>query len=620
VAVGEGVPLLQTGDLVACAGAGKANHAELVVVPHNLVTSVPAGLSLQAAASVALGSIAMQGVRRSQAQLGEIIAVIGLGLVGQLTVQLLRAAGCKVIGFDLEPARAQLARSLGAQHAYAVQETDMLTTIRNLTMEHGVDATLIAASAPGTNTIAQQAMEITRKKGRVVVVGDVGLGLERSPLYQKELDLLISSSYGPGRYDPNYEERGLDYPLAYVRWTAGRNMALYLQLLAEGVVKFEPLISAIYDIDHAAEAYQAIQSNDLRPLAVLLRYPEQAQEDKQSPQVWLKSQDAGKNKIRVAIVGAGKFAQGTHLPNLGQLSDLYRLHAVVSRNGLNARQVAERYAAAYATTDYQHVLEDPNVDMVMICTRHHLHARQAIAAAKAGKAVFVEKPMALNPAELDELVGVLQETKAPFLVGFNRRYAPAAQRLKEVITRRNTPLMILYRVNAGYLPADHWTHGEEGGGRIVGEGCHWFDLFNYWTGSQPMTISADAIQPKVEHLQSTDNVVTTVTYADGSVCTLFYTALGHPSVSKECAEIYCDQTIWTLDDFMSLSAHGSPAQGWQSAAQDKGHLQMLRTFASQILGQTEPSISLENMVSATKIAFLAQQSSSRSTDQWPDDD
>ena len=607
IQVGKGVTDIQPGERVACAGAGIANHAEIVLVPRNLVVKVPAGCDLKAAASVALGAIAMQGVRRADPRLGEIVAVIGLGLLGQLTVQLLKVAGCRVIGFDLDARRVAMAQRLGADKAFVSSEVDVLNEVRHLTNGHGVDATIITA-ASRSDAIVQQAMEITRKKGRVVVVGDVGLGLKRSPFYEKEIDFLISCSYGPGRYDERYEERGLDYPYAYVRWTENRNMQEYLRLVAEGKVQVAPILEREYDIADAPRAYEELRTATEKPLGVLLRYPitrPQEQADKLATKVVLRSRPAG-GKINIAVVGAGSFAKSMHLPNLQRLSHLYHIRAIVSATGSNAEVTAQRFGADYASTNYEDVLNDPDVDAVLICTRHNLHARQAIQAIRAGKALFLEKPMALNQAELNELVNVLKDTGVPFTVGFNRRFSPAAIRAKELIEQRTNPLIVVYRVNAGYIPLDNWVHGEEGGGRIIGEACHMFDLFNYFTGAEVERIDVSAISPATEHISSRDNFVATLKYTDGSVCTLIYTALGAPEVPKEYIEIYCDGKTLVIDDFKELRVYGSKAKGWKGS-QDKGHLRELEEFGQAVLNGNTWLIPLDELVRATEISFLVDQ-------------
>lgn len=605
IQVGRGVTGFQPGDRVACAGAGIANHAEIVLVPGNLAVKVPEGCDLKDAASVTLGAIAMQGVRRADPRLGEIVAVIGLGLLGQLTVQLLKVAGCRVVGFDLDPRRVALARQLGADHAFNPAAVEVKNEIRHLTGDHGVDATIITA-ASSSDAIVQQAMEMTRKKGRVVVVGAVGLGLQRSPFYEKEIDFLISCSYGPGRYDQAYEEKGVDYPYAYVRWTENRNMQEYLRLVAEGKVRLAEILEREYDLAQAPQAYEELKSAAQKPLGVLLRYPIDGSDSgagKLETKTVLRSRPVS-GKIRIAVVGAGNFAKAVHLPNLQKLSDLYHIRAIVSGTGANALATAQQFGADYASTNYEDVLNDPEVDAVLICTRHHLHARQAIQAARAGKAIFLEKPMALNQAELDELVAVLQETGVPFMVGFNRRFSPAARRVKELIADRQNPLMILYRMNAGYLPPDHWTQTEEGGGRIIGEACHILDLFQYFVGAPVAEVSATAIAPNTEHVLAGDNVSITLRYADGSVATLLYTALGSPDFGKEYMELYVDGRVLVLDDYKTLQVRGGAIKGWSGSFQDKGHLDELRAFADYVSTPSSMPMLVADLASVSRTAIV----------------
>lgn len=605
IQVGKNIKDIEPGQLVACAGAGKANHAEIVQVPRNLIVKVPDGCNLRDAASVTLGAIAMQGVRQADTRLGEIVAVIGLGLLGQLTIQLLTAAGCRVIGIDLDQRRVDLADNFKIESGLNPAEVNIENEIRHLTGGHGVDVTIITAASQ-SDAIVQQAMEITRKKGRIVVVGAVGLGLKRSPFYEKELDFLISCSYGPGRYEPNYEDKGLDYPYAYVRWTENRNMIEFLRLLAENKIDLDSLIEREYDISDAPKAYQELQTATEKPLGVFLCYPINHQEDrteKLKTRVNFRSKRID-GKINVAVIGAGGFAKGTHLPNLQKLSNLYHIRAIVSATGSNAKATAQQYDADYATTNFQDVLDDPLVDMVLISTRHHLHVQQSIAAAKAGKAIFLEKPMALNQTDLDKLVMVLKETKVPFMVGFNRRFSPAAQRAKEILKNRKSPLMIMYRMNAGYIPLDHWVHTDEGGGRVVGEACHILDFFQYFINpAHPVEISPTSITPSIEHISSTDNTVITIQYSDGSIASLLYTSLGASDFPKEYVEIYADGKTLIIDDYKSLHVYGSSMKNWKSIIQDKGHLEELKVFAKYIQEGNDNAITLTELIQTTSISF-----------------
>ena len=546
------------------------------------------------------------------------MAVIGLGLLGQLVVQHLRASGCHVIGFDIDPRRVRLAEELGADKAFNSIEVSMMNEVLHFTSGYGVDATIITAASQN-NEIVQQAMEITRKKGKVILVGDVGLGLKRSPFYEKEIDLLISCSYGPGRYDECYERQGLEYPYAYVRWTENRNMQEHLRLIAEGKVKVESIIEREYDIDEASKAYEDLQGEG-RPLAVLLRYPiadDRLRTEKLSTKVVLRSKPTS-DRVRIAIVGAGSFAKSMHLPNLQELSNLYHIRAIVSATGSNAKVTAEQYGADYFTTDFEEVLNDPEIDAILICTRHHLHARQVIAALNAGKHVYCEKPLALTKDELESVIscyGLSLDDFAsgrpkvgyadiqPILtVGFNRRFSPAAVKAKEIIKARINPLVVVYRVNAGYIPLDNWVQGDEGGGRIIGEACHMFDLFNYLTGAEVESIDVSAISPATEHVSTRDNLVATLKYIDGSVCTLIYTALGTAEMPKEYIEIYCDGKTLVIDDFKELRVHGSKA-GWRGH-QDKGHLRALEMFGSSLVDGSGWPISLVELIRVTEISIF----------------
>jgi predicted dehydrogenase/threonine dehydrogenase-like Zn-dependent dehydrogenase len=607
--VGAGVKDIVPGDRVACAGAGFANHAELVLVPRNLVVKVPQECSLRDAASVTIGSIVMQGIRRADSRLGEIVAVYGLGLLGQITVQLLKAAGCRVLGIDLDIHRAEVAKAHGAEKVYIPGQVDILQDLMKQTDNHGVDATIITA-ASNSDEIVQQAMEITRKKGRVVVVGAVGLGLKRSPFYEKEIDFLISCSYGPGRYDERYEQKGYDYPYAYVRWTENRNMQSYLTLIADKKIQLDRILDREYEIGQVQQAYLELKDSPIKPLGIILSYPmhhETGRDDKRATKVVLRSGQT-KGKIKLALVGAGSFAKDTHLPNLLKLTDVYHLRAIVDASGLSAQKAAQQYNADYASTSIQEVLEDDQVDMVLIATRHNTHAKLALQAAKAGKAIFVEKPMALNHAELDELVPVLKGNSIPFMVGFNRRFSPAARIIKEEVESRHNPLILSYRVNAGYLPPEHWTQSEEGGGRIIGEACHFFDLFQYLIDCPVSQVDVNRILPNTPHILSDDNLVVTMRYEDGSVANLIYTALGSRDFGKEYLEVFCDGNVLVLDDYRSLKIFGANIKGWRASQAEKGHFEELRAFGNFLLGESNAPISLTDMANTTKLSFIVAES------------
>jgi len=457
------------------------------------------------------------------------------------------------------------------------------------------------------------AFRACRKKGRVVLVGDVGLHLNRADFYAKELDFLISTSYGPGRYDRIYEEQGLDYPAAYVRWTENRNMAEYLRLVAEKKVQVTPLIGATYGIDQAPTAYEALQQTVERPLMVLLSYP--GVRGNGPPERVIRNpgtKAAGPGQVRLALVGAGSFAKSVHLPLLQALHRDYHLQAVVSRTGHNAAAVARRFGAGYATTDYQRVLSDPAVDAVLIATRHHLHAAMTIAALERGKHVLVEKPLALERADLDAIRGFYDalpvDGVAPVLLtGFNRRFSPFARNMKELVEARTNPMILNYRMNAGYIPLDHWVHTDEGGGRNRGEACHIYDLFTYLAGSRVVTVQAEALTPATGYYGRTDNFVATLRFVDGSVGTLTYSALGSKEYPKEQLEVYVDGSVLILEDYRRLRVAGARSRDTRTRITDKGHRDELEAFARAAREGGDWPIPLWHQLQATEIALRVEE-------------
>ena len=613
VAVGAQVSAFTVGERVACAGAGIANHAEFIDVPVNLAVAVPTTLDLSMASTVTLGAIALQGVRRAAPTLGESFLVIGLGILGQITVQLLAAQGCRVIGVDTDAQRVATARKNGMDFGLVPSEADTVERVLKLTDGMGADGVIITA-ATSSNSVIHEAMNATRRKGRVVLVGDVGLDLKREDFYKKELDFLISCSYGPGRYDPLYEEGGADYPLPYVRWTENRNMAAYLDLLASGKVRLAGLGGTSFPIDQAKNAYDALQGIGIegeKPLYALLDYPQRKGDDNRIVSYLNDGKAKGKGKssdiIQVALVGASSFALGVHLPNMAKMKDRLALRAVMSRTGTNARAVAMQYEADYCTTDFDEVLNDQAIDLVLIANRHNLHGAMTLKALKAGKAVFVEKPLAITAAELDSIEGFYSSKKGDkplLMVGYNRRFAPAVVTVRDWLSDRTTPLMMNYRMNGGYIAPDHWIQGEEGGGRNLGEACHIYDLFSYLTNdSEVISVEAAAITPASPNWLRNDNFSATIRYSDGSVASLIYCAMGHGSCPKERLEVIADGKNIVMDDFRSVTqfASRSKTRSWKIV--DKGQYHELAAVAAAMERGDQCVIPLKSLFATSRVAL-----------------
>jgi predicted dehydrogenase/threonine dehydrogenase-like Zn-dependent dehydrogenase len=605
IEVGEGVDGFRPGDRVACGGSQYAYHAEVVRVPVNLAVPVPDQVPLAEASTVTLGAIALQGVRRAAPTLGESFVVIGLGILGQLTAQLLRANGCRVIGVDLDRERIAAARALGMDAGVHPADGEDVEQVKRLTDGIGADGVIITAATPD-DAVVSAAFGMCRKKGRVVLVGDVGLHLNRADFYEKELDFLISSSYGPGRYDRRYEEEGLDYPVGYVRWTENRNLGEYLRMLADGRVKVAPLISAVFPVESAPEAYAALEQPGTRPLLALLSYGSAGGTPTERRVANPAASPAGAGKLRLALVGAGNFARAVHLPLLQKLADDYHLAAIASRTGHSAATLAKEYGAGYSTTEWREVLADPQVDAVLIATRHDVHATMALEALAAGKHVMLEKPLALSADEVRSIEAFFAgDAPRPILLtGFNRRFSPHLRRVQELVAGRTGPLMVSYRMNAGYVPLDAWVHGAEGGGRNLGEACHVYDVFGYLTGARVVAVHAAAARPATRHYSSRDNFVATVSYDDGSVCTLTYTALGSREHPKERMDVYVDGKVISLDDYRTVSVVGGGA-GLATRRTEKGQLEELRAFREGVRSGSWP-IPLWQQIQATEVAFRVE--------------
>ena len=607
--VGQGVEGYQPGERVACAGAKLANHAEVNSVPFRLCAKVPAGVSDEEAAFVTVGAIALQGVRTAAVALGECVAVIGLGLIGQLTVRILRAAGCRVLGIDLEPAKLELALAGGAQAA-VLRSGEVSPAVAALSDGRGMDAVIICAAADSNDPV-ELAGEIARDRGRVVVVGAVPMDVPRRPFYDKELSLLLSRSYGPGRYDPGYEEQGRDYPASYVRWTEERNFGAFLELCADRRVDVRPLISHRFPIDRAGEAYQLLSGERQEPyLGIVLTYPER--EVARTVALGKAIIGHAQGEVRLGFAGAGAFASSVLVPAFARLKQV-RLKTIVSARGISARHLGLRFGFSDATSAFEDLCGDPALDAVVISTRHNLHASQAIAALEAGKHVFVEKPMGIAREEIEAVRKAALRSRRILLVGFNRRFAPLSRQLAQFFEDRKTPLAMTYRVNAGQVPAESWIRDPAvGGGRIVGEVCHFVDLLSFLAGAPPVRVQAVGAVGTGGAPGLGEQLIATLTFADGSAGAIVYSGDGDPAFPKERLEVLGAGRLAVLDDFRTLemSVRGKRSTT-RSMGQDKGHRGEAEAFVRAVAEGGASPIALESLC-ATSLATFAIEEAMRS--------
>jgi predicted dehydrogenase/threonine dehydrogenase-like Zn-dependent dehydrogenase len=605
--VGEEVTEFRVRDRVACAGVGYASHAEVLSVPKNLCVRLPDEIDFDAGAFGTLGAIALQGVRLAEPTLGESVVVIGLGLLGQITVQLLKANGCRVFGIDLDSQKVRLALELGADAA-ALSDTDVKRAVLDWSRGRGADAVLITAATQSNQPI-ELAGEISRLKGRVVAVGMVGMNVPRNLYFKRELALMVSMSYGPGRYDPEYEERGHDYPLAYVRWTENRNIEAFLDLVAQRRVNVEPLITHRFKIDEAASAYQLIGGETQEPyLGILLHYDTERELERHIEIRSAKGATGKASAIQVGMIGAGAYAQGMLLPHYKTVGVNFR--ASTTASGVTARNIAEQYGFNYCAASADEVLSDMDVNLFIIATRHDLHAELARRALLNGKHVFVEKPLALNEEELENVLEAAANSGRRLMVGFNRRFSPLAQAAKEFFAGRQAPLSILYRVNAGRIPKSHWTQDpREGGGRIIGEVCHFVDLMQFLTGARPTRVFAESIESRNEEMTDEDNIFITLKFSDGSNGAIAYLAEGDKSLPKERVEIFCEGKSFVLDDFRSATSY---KQGREETTklrqQDKGQANETHAVCEMVLTGNPAPITLDDLAATTRATFRIRES------------
>jgi len=586
-AVGEGLTGFKVGDRVACGGGGYAVHAEYAVVPQNLLVPLPDDVGFESAAFATLGAVTLHGFRLAETQLGESICVVGLGLLGLLAVGVAKSAGCRVIGVDLDPIRVALARDMGAEAVLREGAEDAVSSFSN---GRGVDAVLICADT-GSNDPVTLAGTIARDRANVIAVGAVGTHVPRRIYYEKELTFINSRSYGPGRYDPSYEEGGSDYPRGYVRWTEGRNIEAVVSLLEDGSLDVTPLITHKYTIDEAVKAYSLITGDHSEPfLGVLLTYPSREGEiktqDQEPATLNIETFTPEVSQVSLGVIGAGNFAGNVMLPTLKKTGSI-ELVGIVSGSGLNAAHAARKFGFKYAADSIEKIVDDQEINTIAVLTRHNLHSKLVLMGLRAGKHVFVEKPVAINREQVDEIKSVLVDSGSLLMAGFNRRFAPLSVELKKFIAGRREPLIAHYRVNAGYIPLTHWLHDPEiGGGRIIGEGCHFIDYLAF-------------------HRE--DNVVMTFGFPDGSVGTVSYLANGDKAFSKERVEVFTGGSVGVLDDFRRLEIFrdGQRRVVRSRLRQDKGHLGEWAAFSNEILTGGNPPIPYQQLFGVAEASFAA---------------
>ena len=591
---------LSKGDRVACGGVGFANHAEFNYVPKNLVVKLPDNVSFEDASCATVGSIAMQGLRQCELHLGESVCVLGLGLLGMLAVQMAKASGCKVIGFDPNPQRCKLAMELGADEAVS---GGLVESAMSFTNGRGVDAVLITAATPSNEPVTV-ASEIAKMKGKVVATGLVGMNIPRDLYYKKELDFRLSLSYGPGRYDPVYEEGGIDYPYGYVRWTEQRNMQAFVDLVSMGKVTPSKLITHRFDFENALDAYQMLLGKTGEPyMGIVLNYPD-AENKKPVSRVEIKQPTKSEPSAPVlSFIGCGNFTKAVLMPTLKKLSG-YRLRGLCSANGMNCGETARKMGFEFATSQKDDVFADVDTNLVFVTTRHDSHSSLVEDALKAGKNVFVEKPLAISEEQLSSLEETLKISSGKVMVGFNRRFSPHAKLIKEYFAKRAKPLVMMYRVNAGEVPRDVWLQDPNvGGGRIIGEGCHFIDFMSYISGSKVVSVQVGSIKTDNVAIVPEDSANMIYTFADGSIGILTYVAMGDTNLPKEYCEVYGEGSTAIMDNFNSTICSGKLGKRKLSGKQSKGFTEGLSALLDSIKTGKESPIEIDSLLNTTRATF-----------------
>lgn len=602
VVVESRCPDFSPGDRVACAGAQFAHHAEFISVPKNLAVRIPDNVSFDDASYTTLGAIALQGVRQADVRLGETVAVIGLGLLGQITVQLLKASGCRVVGLDINESLFAKAMEYGCEAVFPSRR-DAAPSIKSFTRGLGTDAVIITASTDADEPILL-ALDVARKKSPIVIVGAVPMNVPRSPFYEKELELRISCSYGPGRYDPNYEEGGVDYPAGYVRWTENRNMGGFLDLIASGAVRVGDMTTHRIPIADATRGYELITGKtDEKYLGIVLTYPER----KESSKKQLENKTYSKlSSVGVGFIGAGSFAQTMLLPPLKSASTDFV--AVSTATPANAKSVAHKFGFARFSTDSESVISDKDTSFIVIASRHDSHAKYVEQAISAGKPVFVEKPLAITREQLSRIDEQISAANGRVMVGFNRRFSASFRTMKEFFGTRTDPMTMIYRVNAGTIPKTSWIQDPLQGGRIIGEGCHFIDCMTYLCGALPISVYAESISGNNREIANHDIVSITVKFADGSIGTLHYFANGDGAVGKEYCEAFCENKTAIMDNFAKVTLYQGKKQKVITMDGTKGHREEVSATVQAVKSGSAMPISYKELYAVTSATFAAEES------------
>ncbi|MGA1866918.1 MAG: bi-domain-containing oxidoreductase [bacterium] len=646
VEVGNNVYKFSPGDRVACIAPGFASHAEYITVPEMLCSHIPKivhrydlnnfnkqenkindnlsnnYISFEEACFGMLGIIALHGIRSAKLAFGENVVVIGLGLLGLLSIQILKAYGCKVIGMDIDPKKVNLAKMLGADNVFGVED-DLKRACDKITEGYGIDAIIITASTK-SDSLINTAIDIAKFGGRIVLVGVADIHPQRNEMWHKEVEIIVSKAGGPGTFDPCYEHKGIDYPLGYVRWTENRNLEEFLRLISERKVNIDPLISHRFKIDQAETVYKNILNNQGGPyIGVVLKYSEESNKAEEQDSKLIKNLklrtsplESKTSQISIGVIGAGLFGKALLLPALKKIKGL-RFHTISTSSSANASHTGIKYGFENYTTDYKKILDNKEIDAVVILTPHSLHCKMVIESLSSHKHVFVEKPLCVNTRELEEIIEIYNESLMTnnliLMVGYNRRFSPHIVKIREYLNNRKDPMVINYRINAGFVPSDHWVHSEEeGGSRIIGEVCHFIDMLQLLTVSNPSKVYAERISGNNKSALNSDNVVIILKFLDGSIGNIIYSASGDKAFSREQIEIFCEGKTIVLSDYRKTAYYESGKKNiFKTLNQEMGYQEELQCFFNAIKGKAISALTTKEIFLSTLTIFQINEALAR---------